>query len=136
MFGKGYLQGTQGQLDFLPEKQTDFIFTMVCEEFGFAGASGVLVLFMVILGFGMALIMRSKSRFGSLVAAGIVGMLFAHLFINSAMVMGLVPVVGVPMPLLSYGGTFLLTCMICCGLLMNVLIHRDHTLPRNVPGIL
>jgi rod shape determining protein RodA len=132
--GKGFLQGSQGQLDFLPEKQTDFIFTMVAEEFGFAGVSVVLVLFLVVLGYALALILRSRNRFGSLVAAGICAMLFFHLLINVAMVMGLVPVVGVPLPFLSYGGTFLLTTLMAMGLLLNVLVNRDAAVSRNLTG--
>lgn len=130
--GKGYLNGTQGQLDFLPEKQTDFIYTMLAEEFGFIGVMAVMSLFACLLTYGLALTLRAKSRFASIMAAGIASMLFAHMFINMAMVMGIVPVVGVPLPFLSYGGTFLMTVMIVCGLLMNVYINRDHVLHRNV----
>lgn len=130
--GKGYLQGSQGQLDFLPEKQTDFIYTMLAEEFGFAGVALAMLLFAILLGYGWALCLRAKSRFASLMAAGVAAMLFSHMFINMAMVMGIVPVVGVPLPFLSYGGTFLLTVMSVCGLLMNVYIHRDEPLHRNI----
>ncbi|MCI5048746.1 MAG: rod shape-determining protein RodA [Rickettsiales bacterium] len=131
-WGKGFLHGSQGQLDFLPEKQTDFIFTMVAEELGFAGAIGVLVLFAGILIYAVALSVRPRERFGGMVAAGLTALFFAHIFINIAMVMGMVPVVGVPLPFLSYGGTFMLTTLIASGLLMNIYIHRDTSLNRNI----
>lgn len=136
LFGKGFLQGSQGQLDFLPEKQTDFIFTMVAEELGYVGGLVVLLLFAVILGYGLALTVRPRNRFAALVATGITGMFFAHIFINVAMVMGMVPVVGVPLPFLSYGGTFMLSAMMAIGLLMNAYIHRDAHLHRNIRGFL
>ncbi len=135
-FGKGFLQGSQGQLDFLPEKQTDFIFTMVAEELGYAGGLVVLLLFAVILGYGLALTVRPRNRFAALLATGITGMFFAHIFINVAMVMGLVPVVGVPLPFLSYGGTFMLSSMMGIGLLMSAYIHRDTHLHRNIRGLI
>lgn len=130
--GKGYLKGSQAQLDFLPEKQTDFIFTMLAEEFGFVGVVLLMTGFVLLLAYGMVLIVRSKSRFASMIACGVTAMFFAHMFINMAMVMGIVPVVGVPLPFLSYGGTFLLTVMIISGMLMSVYLHRDDALHRNV----
>ncbi len=134
--GKGYLQGSQAQLDFLPEKQTDFIFTMVAEELGFMGASMVLLLFTILIGYGTALMVRSKSRFASMLATGVTALLFIHVLINTGMVMGLLPVVGVPLPFLSYGGTFLLTSCMAMGLLMHAYIHRDVTLHRNIRAFL
>lgn len=131
-WGKGFLRGSQGQLDFLPEKQTDFIFTMIAEELGFIGAAVVLVLFAGLLSYATALSVRPRERFAALVATGVAAMLFAHLFINVAMVMGLVPVVGVPLPFLSYGGTFMLATLMAAGLLMNVYVHRDTALNRNI----
>lgn len=131
-WGKGFLQGSQGQLDFLPEKQTDFIFTMLAEELGFAGSAVVLILFAGLLGYATALTARPRERFASLVAAGLAAMIFAHLFINIAMVMGLVPVVGVPLLFLSFGGSSMLATMMGMGLLMNVYIHRDVQLSRNI----
>lgn len=136
LVGQGYLQGSQGQLDFLPEKQTDFIFTMVAEELGFIGSIMVLLLFATLIGYGLALIIRPKSRFASLVATGVTALLFIHVLINVGMVMGLLPVVGVPLPFLSYGGTFLLAACMAIGLLMNAYIHRDAVLHRNIRGLI
>ena len=130
-FGKGLLEGSQGQLDFLPEKQTDFIFTMLAEELGFAGALALMGLYAMLLAFAMSLAVRTRSAFGRLVAAGVAAMLFTHIFINMAMVMGLMPVVGVPLPFLSYGGSFLITILAACGLLMHVYINREANLPRH-----
>lgn len=127
--GTGYMQGSQSQLGFLPEKHTDFIFTMIAEEFGFLGGAGVLLLFALILGYGLWIAMTAGSRFGALVASGIVIILFLHVLINTGMVMGLLPVVGVPLPLLSYGGTMLWAVCLSLGLLLNVHIH-SRGLPR------
>jgi rod shape determining protein RodA len=132
--GKGLLNGSQGQLDFLPEKQTDFIFTMMTEEMGFIGALLLLALYGLLLGFAMLLAARARSTYGRLIAAGVAALLFIHMFINMAMVMGLIPVVGVPLPFLSYGGSFLLTTLMACGLLQHVYINREQSLPRR--GIL
>lgn len=130
IFGKGLLQGSQGQLDFLPEKQTDFIFTMLAEEFGFFGSLMLMVMYASLLGFAMMLATRCRHAFGRLVAAGVAALLFAHIFINMAMVMGMIPVVGVPLPFLSYGGSFLLTTLAACGLLFNIYMNREMNLPR------
>lgn len=129
-FGKGLLHGSQGQLDFLPEKQTDFIFTMLAEELGFIGAAILLALYACVLIFAMALAVKCRHSFGRLIAAGVAAMLFIHIFINMAMVMGMIPVVGVPLPFLSYGGSFLLATLMACGLLMHVYINREASLPR------
>lgn len=128
--GQGLLKGSQGQLDFLPEKQTDFIFTMLAEELGFLGAFGLLALYGVLLAFAMMLAVHCRHAFGRLIAAGVAAMLFVHIFINLAMVMGMIPVVGVPLPFLSYGGSFLLATLAACGLLFHVHIHREANLPR------
>lgn len=128
--GKGFTQGSQGQLDFLPEKHTDFIFTMVAEEFGFLGSLVLLLVFTLLLGYGAAIAIRARHRFGTLVAIGVTALLWLHILINMAMVMGLIPVVGVPLPFLSYGGTMLLTACMAAGLLQNVYIDRDTPLPR------
>ncbi|MDX2145432.1 MAG: rod shape-determining protein RodA [Rhodospirillaceae bacterium] len=125
LFGKGYLQGTQSQLNFLPERQTDFIFTMLAEELGLVGALALLSLYVIIMIYGFAIAFRARHQFGRLVAVGITMTLFLYFFINMAMVMGLIPVVGVPLPLISYGGTALFNLMFCAGLLMNVWVHRD-----------
>ncbi len=126
--GKGFLQGSQGQLDFLPEKQTDFIFTMLAEEFGFLGSMTLLLCFALLITYALGIAMRSRHRFGSLIATGFAGMIFLHVFINIGMSMGMLPVVGVPLPLLSYGGTMLITTLVGVGLLMNVWVHRDSKL--------
>ena len=129
--GKGYLQGTQGQLDFLPEKHTDFIFTMVAEEFGFIGSVILLLAFLLLIIYAFGVSMRSRSTFGSLVAAGIAMLLFSHLAINVAMVMGLIPVVGLPLPLISYGGSIQISTLIGCGLLLNAFVYRDLQLKKS-----
>lgn len=130
IFGKGFLQGTQSHLNFLPEMQTDFIFTMLAEELGLVGALVLLALYVVILIYAMVFSASCRHHFGRLVGAGITATFFLYIFINIAMVTGLIPVVGVPLPLISYGGTALLTLMIGFGLLMNVYIHRDQVIPR------
>jgi rod shape determining protein RodA len=130
LFGKGFLQGTQSHLNFLPEKQTDFIFTMLAEEFGLAGALGLLGLYLLIFVYGFAIALGCRSQFGRLLALGLTANLFFYVFINMAMVMGLVPVVGVPLPLISYGGTAMMTAMISLGLIINVRIHREIHIPR------
>lgn len=130
VFGKGFLQGSQSHLNFLPEKQTDFIFTMLAEEFGLAGGMGLLAIFVVIIGYGMVIGLQSRSHFGRLLALGIVTNLFLYVFINIAMVMGVIPVVGVPLPLVSYGGTAMLAVLFGFGLVLSVYIHRDLKLPR------
>jgi rod shape determining protein RodA len=125
MWGKGFLQGTQGHLDFLPEKQTDFIFTAIGEEFGFVGSIAVMALLCLIVLGGMAIAMRSRNQFGRLVAFGIATNFFLYVFVNIAMVMGVIPVGGVPLPLVSHGGSAMITAMIGFGLLMSVHVHRD-----------
>jgi rod shape determining protein RodA len=130
--GKGFLEGTQSHLNFLPEKQTDFIFTMLAEEWGLIGGLALLALYTLVLIYGYAIAFRSRSHFGRLLALGIVVNLFLYVFINTAMVMGLIPVVGVPLPLISYGGTAMLTVMFGFGLLMSVYVHRDARIGR--PG--
>ena len=125
MWGKGFLQGTQSHLDFLPEKQTDFIFTMFAEEFGMAGGLLLLALYAMVLAYGFAIALRCRNQFGRLLGLGLVCNFFFYVFINIAMVMGLLPVVGVPLPLISYGGTAMLTLMFGFGLLLSVSIHRD-----------
>ncbi|MGE5201800.1 MAG: rod shape-determining protein RodA, partial [Acidobacteriota bacterium] len=116
--GKGFLQGTQSHLNFLPEKQTDFIFTMLAEEWGLIGGLALLALYTLVLVYGYVIAFRSRSQFGRLLALGITVNLFLYVFFNIAMVMGLIPVVGVPLPLVSYGGTAMLTVMYGFGLLM------------------
>ncbi|OJX75175.1 rod shape-determining protein RodA [Magnetospirillum sp. 64-120] len=130
IFGKGYMNGTQAGLNFLPEKQTDFIFTMYGEEWGLMGGLFLLGLYVLLTAFGYAIAMRCRSQFGRLVALGITTTFFLYFFINTAMVMGLVPVVGVPLPLISYGGTAMLSLLFGWGLVMSCYIHRDLPIGR------
>jgi rod shape determining protein RodA len=125
MWGKGYLQGTQAHLNFLPEKQTDFIFTMLAEEFGFVGCIALLGLLLLIVLGAMAIALRCRHQFGRLVAMGIAVNFFLYIAVNVAMVMGAIPVGGVPLPLVSYGGSAGLTVMLGFGILMSVHVHRD-----------
>ena len=125
MWGKGFLQGTQGHLNFLPEKQTDFIFTMLGEEFGFVGGVALIGLLLLIVLGGMAMAVRCRHRFGRLVALGIATNFFMYVFVNIAMVMGAIPVGGVPLPLVSHGGSAMLTVMVGFGILLSVHVHRD-----------
>lgn len=134
LFGKGYLMGTQGHLNFLPEKQTDFIFTMLAEEFGMVGGLGLLGLYVVLLFYGFSISLSSRNHFGRLLGMGVTIIFFLYIFINIAMVMGLIPVVGVPLPLVSYGGTAMLTILFGFGLLMCVHINRDLTIGRRDSG--
>ena len=132
--GKGYMQGTQTQLNFLPEKHTDFIFTMFSEEMGFIGSAILLALYLLVLLFITYMALRCRSTFPRLVAAGMGLCLFAYVFINVAMVTGLVPVVGVPLPLVSYGGTSMLTMMIGLGFVLNAHVNRETRIRREELG--
>ena len=125
IFGKGFLMGSQSQLNYLPEKQTDFVFTMIGEEFGLIGNLVVLGIYFMIFYSILRLSWRVQHRFGRLVCAGISGMLFLYVFVNVAMVTGLVPVVGVPLPLISYGGTAMLTVFIALGLVNAMALSSD-----------
>ena len=128
-FGKGFLEGSQSHLNFLPEKQTDFIFTMFCEEFGFLGALVLVGLYLLVMFHGLRISIESRDRFGRLVALGVTLTLFIYVFINMSMVMGLVPVVGVPLPFVSYGGTALLTLLVSFGLLFGVDLQKYRSYP-------
>jgi rod shape determining protein RodA len=123
-FGKGYGLGSQSQLNFLPEKQTDFIFATLAEEFGFLGCFSLLVLYALVIFMALRTAALAHSHFGRLAAAGTTATFALYVLINGAMVMGLAPVVGVPMPMLSYGGTVMLTVMIGFGLVQAVRVHR------------
>lgn len=125
LFGKGFMGGTQAHLNFLPERHTDFILTMLAEELGMVGLLALLTVFIVFICYGYAIALRCRHQFGRLLAIGLTASFFLYFFINLGMVMGLLPVVGVPMPFVSYGGTSLLTLMFSVGLLMNVYVHRD-----------
>jgi rod shape determining protein RodA len=130
VWGKGFAEGTQTQLNFLPEKHTDFIFTVIGEEFGFVGSVGVLALVCAILLVCIYIALSAKAHFGRLAALGASATFAFYVVINTAMVMGLIPVVGVPFPLVSYGGTVMMAVMAGFGLVLNVHIHREDELPR------
>jgi rod shape determining protein RodA len=124
--GRGYLQGSQTQLRFVPEQWTDFIFCVPAEEFGFAGAMVIISLFGVVFLRGIQLARRSVFRFASVLAMGLTAMLVIHTFVNIGMNLGLLPVVGIPLPFMSYGGSFYLTSMMATGLLLHMSMHRDE----------
>ena len=128
LWGKGFLQGTQGHLNFLPEKQTDFIFTMLAEEFGLVGGLTVLGLLAAVIVFGFLVALRSRHQFGRLLGVGLATNYFLYVFVNIAMVTGTIPVGGVPLPLISHGGSAMLTTMLGFGLLMSVHVHREAEL--------
>ena len=134
--GKGFLQGTQSRLNFLPEKETDFIFTNYAEEFGFVGCIALLILFATVIGYGIQIAMSARSQFARLLSMGITLNFFFYIMINGAMVMGLIPVVGIPMPLISYGGSAMLTVLFGFGLLLSVHVHRQVEIPRHSAGII
>jgi len=134
LWGKGFLLGTQSHLNFLPEKHSDFIFTTLGEEFGLVGGLILLGLYAAIMICGFAVAFRARSQFGRLLAVGITSTFFLYVFINIAMVMGLIPVVGVPLPLISWGGSAMVSILIGFGLLLSVYIHRDIPIPRR-PGL-
>lgn len=131
VLGKGFGLGSQSHLEFLPEKHTDFIFSALAEEFGFIGAFGLLACFAAIILISLRIAALSHNHFGRLAAAGVVATFAAYVLINGAMVMGLAPVVGVPMPLLSWGGSMMLTVMIGFGLVQSVRVHRYMELPKS-----
>jgi rod shape determining protein RodA len=124
--GRGFMQGTQSQLNFLPEKHTDFIFTTLAEEFGFVGAITLLVLYTMIILFCIASALSNKDRFGALLTLGIALTFFLFFAVNMAMVTGLAPVVGVPLPLVSYGGSAMLVLMAAFGLVQSAHVHRPR----------
>jgi rod shape determining protein RodA len=131
LFGKGFINGSQSHLEFLPERHTDFIFTMLGEEFGLVGGVFVILLYALLVIYGFAIAMRSRNHFGRLLAMGLTANLFLYVFVNIAMVMGVVPVVGVPLPLISYGGTAMISVLISFGLVLNVYVHRDIRIGRH-----
>ena len=130
VFGKGILKGTQSHLNFLPEKHTDFIFTMLSEEFGLIGGVVIILVNMLILAYSYAFAMRTTSYFGKLLIIGLATNYFLYVFINIAMVLGLLPVVGVPLPLISYGGTVILSVCASFGVIMAVYINKDTNLGK------
>ena len=125
LFGKGWMQGTQNQLDFIPERTTDFIYAVFGEEFGYAGAILLVVLYLAIVARGLVIAARAPTLFGRLMAATLSLNLFTYVFVNMGMVSGILPVVGVPLPLMSYGGTALVTLLLGVGIQMSVATHRQ-----------
>ncbi len=124
LLGRGFLQGSQTNLAFLPEQHTDFIFSVIAEEFGFVGSMAILVLYFVFILTGIYIAMNVKSRYQSLLAAGCVSVFTFHVIMNVGMAVGMLPIAGVPLPFLSYGGSFLMTSLVLCGLMVNVWRHR------------
>mgnify|MGYP001581100880 CR=1 FL=1 len=133
--GKGFMAGTQSHLEFLPEMHTDFIFTMLAEEIGMLGALALLALFAGVIVYGYVLAMRVRHQFGRLIVLGVILNFFLYVFVNMAMVMGLIPVVGVPLPFVSFGGTAMLTLLFGFGLVQSASIHRMAPIPED-PGML
>ena len=124
LFGKGYLHGTQNRLDFLPAQHTDFIFAVFSEEWGFVGCLVLLLLYVIMIAYCLRLMQRAKDRFGGLLVFGMVAIFFWHVVINVAMVSGIMPVVGVPLPMVSYGGSALASMMFAIGVMINVSMRR------------
>jgi rod shape determining protein RodA len=124
--GKGFMQGTQSRLNFLPEKHTDFIFTTLAEEFGFIGAFSLLALYGLIIAFCLIAAFQNKDRFSALLIIGVAANFFFYLAVNLSMVMGMAPVVGVPLPLLSYGGSAMLVLLVGFGLVQSAHVHRPR----------
>lgn len=127
LFGKGYMEGTQGHLHFLPERHTDFAFSVWCEEWGFAGSFFFLAIYFFLLFWGLHVAMSARDRFGLFLAFGVVMLIFWQAVINLLMILGFLPVVGIPLPLFSYGGSSLLTTLLGVGILMNVRMRRFQT---------
>lgn len=125
IFGRGLFKGVQTQLNFIPEKQTDFIFPVLVEEFGFLGGMTVLFLYLVFLSRLLHIAKNTEDVFASTMLVGILGMFLFHIWENIAMTMGMMPVTGIPLPFLSHGGTFLLTNMICLGIALSISMHRE-----------
>jgi len=134
LFGKGYLQGSQGRLHFLPEQHTDFIFAVLAEEGGLVAISLLLLLYAVLIGRILMIASHAHSRFASLLAIGVAAIFMLYIGINIGMVSGLLPVVGVPLPFVSYGGSALVTMLAAMGLVMRIAIESDRKLPWQRPG--
>ncbi|KPQ05191.1 MAG: rod shape determining protein RodA [Rhodobacteraceae bacterium HLUCCA12] len=127
--GRGFMQGTQSRLNFLPEKHTDFIFTTLAEEFGFVGGASLLVLYLAVIATCVIAAIKARNRFASLIILGVAGNFFLYFAVNMAMVMGLAPVVGVPLPLVSYGGSAMMVIMLGFGLVQSACVHRPRERP-------
>jgi rod shape determining protein RodA len=130
-FGRGLYHGTQTQLNFVPEHSRDFIFTVLAEEWGFAGALALLALYAALLYGGIRTMLAARDRFGFLLAAGLVGMLFFHVLINLGMTVGIMPITGIPLPFMSYGGSAMLTDFVALGILLNIYSQRDRDVLGN-----
>ncbi|MGB9793109.1 MAG: FtsW/RodA/SpoVE family cell cycle protein, partial [Thermacetogeniaceae bacterium] len=128
LLGKGLYRGSQVQLNFLPEHHTDFIFSVIGEELGFVGAAFVLFLYYVIISRTIRATFEAGDLFGRLIIGGILSMWLFHIFQNIGMTIGLMPITGIPLPFLSYGGSFMLTNMICVGLILNIYLRREKML--------
>lgn len=126
IFGKGYLRGTQSHLDYLPEGHTDFVFATMAEEWGLIGGIFLILAFMMLLRWGNRVAVRSEDKFSRLTAAGLTMTIFFYICVNLMMVMGLAPVVGIPLPFMSYGGSSMLTIMLCIGIIMAIDRHRNR----------
>jgi len=122
--GKGFLKGTQSQLSFVPERQTDFIFSILAEEWGFTGGVLLIILYGLLVFTGLRIAVSCESMFGQLLAYGVITVMFVHVFVNMGMVMGILPVVGVPLPLVSYGGSSMVSTLAGLGFVANVWVHR------------
>ena len=130
IFGKGFLQGSQSYLDYLPEKHTDFIFTLFSEEFGFVGSLFLLLIYILIIQRITAIGMQSKSNFSKLYCFGFAAAFFSYVAVNMSMVLGLLPIVGAPLPIMSYGGSAMLSMMIGLGIVMSCKIYRTTELSK------
>ncbi len=128
LFGKGLFSGTQNQLRFLPFQHTDFIFSVIGEELGFVGGACILILYLLVIWRGVRIAASAKDTFGALLATGVVSMLAFHIIVNIGMTIGVMPVTGIPLPFMSYGGTSLVTNMVGIGILLNVHVRRHRTL--------
>ncbi|MDA3948947.1 MAG: rod shape-determining protein RodA [Spirochaeta sp.] len=126
LFGKGYLQGTQSHYQYLPQQSTDFIFSILAEEWGFVGVVVVILLFMIIIFRGIYIMASARDRFASIVSAGLVGLFFFHFMVNVGMAVGIMPITGIPLYLVSYGGSSLWTALIGIGMLMSIYQHRSQ----------
>ena len=122
--GKGWTEGTQSHLDFLPETTTDFIFAVIGEEFGLLGCTTIIILYLIIIGKGLAISLNAPSNFGRLVSASFTFIIFIYVFVNMGMVIGILPIVGIPLPLISYGGSSAVSIMISLGVIMSINNHR------------
>ena len=131
IWGKGWLCGTQSQLEFLPERHTDFIFSVIAEEFGFVGTIVLLILFLCLIIRGLVIASQAQTTFGRILSGGLILVFFVYVFINIGMVSGILPVVGVPLPLISYGGSSLVVLMASFGIIMSIHTHR-YMLSKNI----